>query len=121
MITLDSDTQLPRDSARQFVATMAHPLNRPRFGGPPEAPRVVVCAVIENGGEGGKAAAPAAERVFARFFNVPVPPTAAPIHSDCCSSTRDHNEQDSAGSAKRRSYWPSSAPSTGSCCSALRR
>ncbi len=28
VITLDSDTQLPRDSARQFVGTMAHPLNR---------------------------------------------------------------------------------------------
>jgi cyclic beta-1,2-glucan synthetase len=31
VITLDSDTQLPRESARQLVATMAHPLNRPRF------------------------------------------------------------------------------------------
>ncbi|MBN1600971.1 MAG: hypothetical protein JW915_05135 [Chitinispirillaceae bacterium] len=31
IITLDSDTQLPRDSARQFVGTMSHPLNKPRF------------------------------------------------------------------------------------------
>ena len=31
VITLDSDTQLPRDSARQFVGTMAHPLNRAYF------------------------------------------------------------------------------------------
>jgi hypothetical protein len=31
VITLDTDTQLPRDAARQFVGTMAHPLNRPRF------------------------------------------------------------------------------------------
>jgi cellobiose phosphorylase len=31
VITLDSDTQLPRDSARQFVGTMVHPLNRPRL------------------------------------------------------------------------------------------
>jgi hypothetical protein len=31
VITLDTDTQLPRDSARQLVGTMAHPLNRPRF------------------------------------------------------------------------------------------
>ena len=31
VITLDSDTQLPRDSARQFAGTMAHPLNRPHF------------------------------------------------------------------------------------------
>ncbi|MCE9549838.1 MAG: cyclic beta 1-2 glucan synthetase [Betaproteobacteria bacterium] len=33
VITLDTDTQLPRDSARQFVGAMAHPLNIPRFGG----------------------------------------------------------------------------------------
>ncbi|MGA2500361.1 MAG: glucoamylase family protein, partial [Tepidisphaeraceae bacterium] len=31
VITLDSDTQLPRDSAWQLVGTMAHPLNRPRY------------------------------------------------------------------------------------------
>jgi len=28
VITLDTDTQLPRDAARQFVSAMAHPLNR---------------------------------------------------------------------------------------------
>jgi penicillin-binding protein 2 len=47
-------------------------------GTPPE---LVVCAVIENGGEGGTAAAPAAARVFAKFFNVPVPATGY-INSD---------------------------------------
>lgn len=31
VITLDIDTQLPRESARQFVSTMVHPLNRPRL------------------------------------------------------------------------------------------
>jgi cellobiose phosphorylase len=31
VITLDTDTQLPRDAARQLVGTMAHPLNRPTF------------------------------------------------------------------------------------------
>jgi cellobiose phosphorylase len=31
VITLDTDTQLPRDSARQLVGTMAHPLTRPVF------------------------------------------------------------------------------------------
>ena len=31
MITLDADTQLPRDSARRLVGTLAHPLNAPRF------------------------------------------------------------------------------------------
>jgi penicillin-binding protein 2 len=35
-----------------------------------EAPRVVVCAVIENGGHGSTAAAPAALRVFEKFFGV---------------------------------------------------
>lgn len=33
-----------------------------------EAPRIVVCAVIENGGHGSTAAAPAALRVFEKFF-----------------------------------------------------
>ncbi|HMC17260.1 MAG TPA: cyclic beta 1-2 glucan synthetase, partial [Albitalea sp.] len=41
VITLDTDTQLPRDAAWQFVGTMAHPLNRPRYGGSPDAPIVV--------------------------------------------------------------------------------
>ena len=31
VITLDTDTQLPRDAARRFVATMVHPLNRPQI------------------------------------------------------------------------------------------
>ena len=39
VITLDTDTQLPRDAARQFVGTMAHPLNRPLYD--PAQKRVV--------------------------------------------------------------------------------
>ncbi len=31
VITLDTDTGLPRDAARQLVGVMAHPLNRPRY------------------------------------------------------------------------------------------
>ncbi len=31
VITLDTDTRLPRDTARRLVGKMAHPLNRPRF------------------------------------------------------------------------------------------
>jgi cyclic beta-1,2-glucan synthetase len=31
VITLDSDTQLPRDAARRLVGTILHPLNRPYF------------------------------------------------------------------------------------------
>ncbi|HLE05317.1 MAG TPA: glycosyltransferase family 2 protein, partial [Anaerolineales bacterium] len=33
IITLDSDTQLPRDTARRMVETLAHPLNQARFDG----------------------------------------------------------------------------------------
>ena len=39
IITLDSDTRLPRETARRLVGKMAHPLNRPRFD--PAAGRVV--------------------------------------------------------------------------------
>ena len=31
IITLDSDTQLPHDTARRMIETLAHPLNQPRF------------------------------------------------------------------------------------------
>jgi cellobiose phosphorylase len=31
VITLDTDTQLPRDSARQFIGAMSHPLNKPEY------------------------------------------------------------------------------------------
>jgi cellobiose phosphorylase len=34
VITLDTDTQLPRDTARQLAAAMSHPLNRARFDTP---------------------------------------------------------------------------------------
>ena len=33
VITLDTDTQLPRDAARQLAGAMAHPLNRPVYDG----------------------------------------------------------------------------------------
>jgi cyclic beta-1,2-glucan synthetase len=34
VVTLDADTQLPREAVNRLVGTMAHPLNRPRFDGP---------------------------------------------------------------------------------------
>lgn len=40
VVTLDTDTQLPRDAARRLVGTMAHPLNQPVF----DAVRGVVTA-----------------------------------------------------------------------------
>ncbi|TVQ89787.1 MAG: cyclic beta 1-2 glucan synthetase [Chromatiaceae bacterium] len=39
VITLDSDTQLPRDAARQMIGTLAHPLNQPVYD--PARERVV--------------------------------------------------------------------------------
>jgi penicillin-binding protein 2 len=53
------------------------PANEPKV-----PPTLVVCALIENGGHGGTAAAPAAERVFSKFFQVPSTQTGFPIHSD---------------------------------------
>jgi penicillin-binding protein 2 len=38
--------------------------------GPAEDARLVVCAVIENGGHGSSAAAPAALKVFEQYFKV---------------------------------------------------
>ncbi len=32
-LTLDSDTRLPRDTARKLIGTLVHPLNQPRFDG----------------------------------------------------------------------------------------
>jgi penicillin-binding protein 2 len=49
--------------------------------GPADAPSLVVCAVIENGGHGGTAAAPAAAQVFASYFHVKWRPI-GPVHSD---------------------------------------
>jgi penicillin-binding protein 2 len=49
--------------------------------GPYNSPSIVVCAVIENGGHGGTAAAPAALKVFEQFFHEKAPSLGA-IHSD---------------------------------------
>jgi len=31
VVTLDSDTKLPRDTVRRLIGKMAHPLNPPRY------------------------------------------------------------------------------------------
>jgi penicillin-binding protein 2 len=49
--------------------------------GPSDSPDLVVCALIENGGHGGDAAAPAALKVFEEFFHKQAVQT-GPIHSD---------------------------------------
>jgi penicillin-binding protein 2 len=49
--------------------------------GPTQNAKIVVCAVIENGGHGGTAAAPAAAQVLASYFHIHVQP-ATSTHSD---------------------------------------
>ena len=49
--------------------------------GPSDSPDLVVCALIENGGHGGDAAAPAALKVFEAFFGKQATQN-GPIHSD---------------------------------------
>jgi penicillin-binding protein 2 len=49
--------------------------------GPSDSPDLVVCALIENGGHGGDAAAPAALKVFEEFFHKQASQN-GPIHSD---------------------------------------
>jgi penicillin-binding protein 2 len=49
--------------------------------GPSNSPDLVVCALIENGGHGGDAAAPAALKVFEQFFGKRATQSGA-IHSD---------------------------------------
>jgi penicillin-binding protein 2 len=44
--------------------------------GPYDAPTIVVCSLVENGGHGGVAAAPAALRVFEQYFQTTAPTTA---------------------------------------------
>jgi penicillin-binding protein 2 len=46
--------------------------------GPYDSPTIVVCALIENGGEGGAAAAPTALKVFEQYFHTTATPTAHP-------------------------------------------
>ena len=49
--------------------------------GPSDSPRLVVCALIENGGHGGDVAAPTALKVFEQFFGKQAAQK-GPIHSD---------------------------------------
>jgi penicillin-binding protein 2 len=50
--------------------------------GPTYAPKIVVCALIENGGHGGTAAAPAALKVFEAYFNQKPAQVSVPVKSD---------------------------------------
>jgi penicillin-binding protein 2 len=49
--------------------------------GPVDSPKLVVCAMIENGGHGGTAAAPTALKVFSEYFQKKAPSLGV-IHSD---------------------------------------
>ena len=49
---------------------------------PTDAPTITVCAMIENGGHGGTAAAPAALKVFEAYFKAHPAQVAVPVKSD---------------------------------------
>jgi penicillin-binding protein 2 len=49
---------------------------------PADAPTITVCAVIENGGHGGTAAAPAALKVFEAYFKAHPTQVTVPVKSD---------------------------------------
>jgi penicillin-binding protein 2 len=49
---------------------------------PADAPTIVVCALIENGGHGGTAAAPAALKVFEAYFKMQPTQVSVPTKSD---------------------------------------
>ena len=59
-------------TAEKYVASVGRNLDQSWWCGygPVDSPELVVCAVIENGGHGGSAAAPAALKVFERYFGV---------------------------------------------------
>ena len=50
--------------------------------GPVDDAQLVVCALIENGGHGSTAAAPAALKVFEQFFDEEAPPPVDPTETD---------------------------------------
>jgi penicillin-binding protein 2 len=50
--------------------------------GPSDAAKIVVCALIENGGHGSAAAAPAALKVFERYFGVEAGAPASVVETD---------------------------------------
>jgi penicillin-binding protein 2 len=50
--------------------------------GPSNSAKLVVCALIENGGHGSTAAAPAALKVFEKFFNVRGPNSVQKVKTD---------------------------------------
>jgi penicillin-binding protein 2 len=66
-------------------AGYAHPLLQDQSWwcgyAPADKPELAVCAVIENGGHGGTAAAPAALKVFEHYFHATAPPPGT-IYSD---------------------------------------
>ena len=63
------------DHAARLPAAGARTSRCGAAGAPVDKPTIVVCAVIENGGHGGEAAAPAAAEVLAKYFHVPAPKT----------------------------------------------
>ena len=72
-------------TAEKYVSQFKQKFNQSwwcGYGPVSPQPEVAVCAVIENGGHGGTAAAPAALEVFKAFFHVKHSSYQTPTHSD---------------------------------------
>ncbi len=118
VITLDTDTQLPRDAAREFVATMAHPLNRPVFGDRPlrghrrRGLRHPAAARRPQPAEhqplaatrACTAASPASIRTRAR----------SPTSTRTCSAKARSSARASTTSTRSSARWPAACPRTAS-------
>ena len=72
--------EAPRSSSRSPATSTRENLTQSWWCGygPYDSPSIVVCAVIENGGHGGTAAAPAALKVFEQYFHKTAQTTAHP-------------------------------------------
>ena len=101
--TIAGKTGTPRRSIT--LPGYPHPLNLTQSWwcgyGPSDSPTIVVCAVIENGGHGGTAAAPAALKVFEQYFGKHGDHDRAPTRATDGDRGRRHDER--AGCAPPRS------------------
>ena len=59
-------------TAEKYSSTVGRTLDQSWWCGygPVDKPELVVCRVVENGGHGSSAAAPAALKVFERYFGI---------------------------------------------------
>ena len=116
VITLDADTQLPRDAARLLVGAMTHPLNRARYDEhEPARDRRIRHPAAARGGQPSRRKPVAGTR-----GSGPASRASTPIPASCPTSTRTCSAKGPssarASTTWMRSTWPSADafPRTGS-------